>query len=423
MTSPTYLYPQMPTGLPDLEPELLSHLNAHIDALRAAIQSQPEGFLPFDQFMQLCLYAPQWGYYTAGSTKFGSDMPTGDFTTAPELTPLFGQAVAQQAAQVLDQCVAAGHPPIILEFGAGTGALAAPIIHTLQADYPELQYWILELSPTLRARQQERLTPFIQDGMTIHWLEQLPESFAGCILANEVMDAMPVHWLTRTETGIAEYGVCFDPRSTGPVPFALTQRPADEDLAQLARQRLPDIEGYSSEINLHAEGWIRALGDWLSCGAALIIDYGFPQHEFYHEQRHEGTLMCHFRHHAHDQPLIYPGLQDITAHVDFTALADAALDAQLEVYGYINQGAFLLNCGLAQQLEALHQALGADANPNSDDEQTRQWTQIVGACQKLLSESEMGELFKVLAIGKGLQPPLLGFHHGDRRDRLAPPEF
>src|SRR5690625_4154940 len=252
--------------------------------------------------------------------------------------------------------------------------------------------------------------------MTIHWLEQLPESFAGCILANEVMDAMPVHWLTRTETGIAEYGVCFDPRSTGPVPFALTQRPADEDLAQLARQRLPDIEGYSSEINLHAEGWIRALGDWLSCGAALIIDYGFPQHEFYHEQRHEGTLMCHFRHHAHDQPLIYPGLQDITAHVDFTALADAALEAQLEVYGYSSQANFLLNCGLPQLLQAQQQQL-QDNSPN-DEQYNRQWAQIVGASQTLLSESEMGELFKVIALGKGLTPPLIGFLRGDRRDRL-----
>lgn len=417
MTTPTHSYPQMPTGLPDLEPELLSQLNAHIEALRAAMQSQPKGFLPFEQFMQLCLYAPQWGYYTAGSTKFGSKTPTGDFTTAPELTPLFGQAVAQQAAQILEQCVDAGQPPVVLEFGAGTGALAAPIIHTLQADFPALQYWILEISPSLRARQEIRLQPYIDAGINVRWLDQLPDSFIGCILAHEVMDAMPVHWLERTENGIHEYGVCFDERSTGPVPFALTQRPAQDDLAQLAHQRLPTIDGYRSEINLHAEGWVRALGDWLTYGAALIIDYGFPQHEYYHPQRHEGTLMCHFRHHAHDQPLIYPGLQDITAHVDFTALADAALEAQLDVYGYINQGAFLLNCGLAQQLERLHSELGSSTDP----ELTRQWAHIAGACQKLLSESEMGELFKVLAIGKGLQPPLLGFIRGDRRDRLAPP--
>lgn len=417
MTTPSHSYPQMPTGLPDLEPELLSHLNAHIDALRAAMQSQPEGFLPFDQFMQLCLYAPEWGYYTAGSTKFGSQTPTGDFTTGPELTPLFGQAVAQQAAQVLEQCVAAGHPPIALEFGAGTGALAAPLIQTLQIDFPTLQYWILEISPSLRARQEAHLQPYIDAGVQVRWLDQLPDSFAGCILANEVMDAMPVHWLEQTQNGVIEYGVCFDERSTGPVPFALTQRPAEKDLAHLALQRLPDIDGYRSEINLHAEGWVRALGDWLTYGAALIIDYGFPQHEYYHSQRHEGTLMCHFRHHAHDQPLIYPGLQDITAHVDFTALADAALEAQLDVYGYINQGAFLLNCGLAQQLELLHAELGA----GTDEELTRQWTHIAGACQKLLSESEMGELFKVLAIGKEMQPPLLGFIRSDRRDRLAPP--
>lgn len=417
MTTPTPIYPKMPTGLPDLEPELLSRLNQHIDALRAAIESQPEGFLPFDQFMQLCLYAPQWGYYTAGSTIFGGDVPTGDFTTAPELTPLFGQAVAQQAAQILDQCTAHGHPPIILEFGAGTGALAAPVIASLKDQFPNLEYWILELSPTLRARQQEHLQSYIDSGITVRWLDQLPESFAGCILANEVMDAMPVHWLERIHDTVLEYGVCFDPNSNGPVPFGLTSRPAKEELSQLAQQRMPAIEGYRSEINLHAEGWIRAMGDWLKFGAALIIDYGFPQHEYYHPQRHEGTLMCHFRHHSHDQPLIYPGLQDITAHVDFTALADAALEAQLEVYGYTNQGTFLLNCGIAQQLEILHAELGTSA----DEEQSRHWTRIAGACQKLLSESEMGELFKVLAIGKGIEPPLLGFFRGDRRDRLAPP--
>lgn len=417
MNTSTPIYPHMPTGLPDLESELLNRLNHHIDELRTHIQAQPDGFLPFEQFMQLCLYAPQWGYYTAGSTKFASHTPTGDFTTGPELTPLFGHAVAQQVRQILEQCVAQNHPPIILEFGAGTGALAAPIIAQLQTQFPDLQYWILELSPSLRARQQERLNPYQETGITLRWLDTLPESFAGCILANEVMDAMPIHYLERTAHTVLEYGVCFDSEAPGPVPFALHRRPASPTLTHLAQQRFPDIEGYRSEINLNAEGWVRALGDWLTFGAALIIDYGFPQHEYYHPQRHEGTLMCHFRHHAHDQPLIYPGLQDITAHVDFTALADAALEAQLDVYGYSNQGSFLLNCGIAQQLEQIYARLDID----NQVQHAQQWTQIASACQKLLAESEMGELFKVLAIGTGLTPPLLGFMQGDRRDQLAPP--
>lgn len=422
MRESVVIHPQLPTGLPDLEPELLPELNAHIETLRLLISEQDAGFLPFDQYMQQCLYAPNWGYYTAGSTKFGSELPTGDFTTAPELSPLFGQSLAQQVKQILDQCVEAGHAPVILEFGAGTGALAASLIDSLANQYANLEYCILELSPSLRARQQQRLGADSQAdnnsyrGVKLRWLDQLPEHFAGCIVANEVLDAMPVYWLRRQGTEIHQYGVQFAPHTQGPVPFVLRTQPITGEVARVANERFPQIDGYSSELNLAAEAWVHALGQWLDFGAALIIDYGFPQHEYYHPQRGQGTLMCHFRHHAHDQPLIYPGLQDITAHVDFTALADAALEAQLEVYGYSSQANFLLNCGLPQLLQAQQQQL-QDNSPN-DEQYNRQWAQIVGASQTLLSESEMGELFKVIALGKGLTPPLIGFLRGDRRDRL-----
>lgn len=418
--SVTIATPHIPKGLPPLEPELLPLVSQHIEHIKQHIEAQPDGFLAFDEFMQLCLYAPEWGYYTGGSVKFAQHLPTGDFTTAPELSPLFGQSLSNQIAQVLTQCQAAGHPPVILEFGAGTGALAESLIISLKAQFPDLHYWILEPSPSLQHRQQQRLSSC---GVLVRWLTELPKQFIGCVIANEVLDAMPVHWvqraLTPAENGshpILELGVRYAPQTTAPVPFELLARPAQKALATIAAERLPDIAGYSSELNLQAEAWIRSLGEWLDFGAALLIDYGFPQHEYYHPQRHEGTLMCHFRHHAHDQPLIHPGLQDITAHVDFTALADAALEAQLEVYGYTSQASFLLNCGIGKHLEALYQQLNTDHHP----ERMPHWVQTVSASQQLLQESEMGELFKVLMIGRALEPPFLGFLSGDRRDRLAP---
>lgn len=411
--------PQLPSGLPRLEPELTATLQVHIEQVRHHIEAQPEGFLPFDEFMQLCLYAPQWGYYTAGSTKFAQELPSGDFTTAPQLSPLFGQTLAGQVAQILTQCQqATGRTPVILEFGAGTGALAETLIVTLGEQFPDLQYCILEPSPNLQHRQRERLA---RVSSQVRWLEHLPEQFVGCVVANEVLDAMPVHLLRRADMpneegqhAIQELGVTHAPNAHAPVPFALQARPAQGQLKTVAERRLPDLAGYVSEVNLQAEAWIRSLGTWLHTGAALLIDYGFPQHEYYHPQRHEGTLMCHFRHHAHDQPLVYPGLQDITAHIDFTAMADAALAARLEVYGYSSQALFLLDCGLTHHLETLYQQLDPEHHP----ERMPHWIHNAQASQTLLQESEMGELFKVLMVGKGLEPPFMGFRSGDRRDRL-----
>lgn len=398
--------PVYPNGLPQLEPELLPLLDQHHGSLQTLIQ-QHNGFLPFDQWMQAALYAPFIGYYTGGSTKFHR---SGDFTTAPELSPLFGQSLARQIAGVLEQT----QTQQVLEFGAGSGALAESILTALQQQgLTSVCYFILELSPSLRARQQERLAHF---GTQVQWLDQLPTAFKGAVVANEVLDAMPVHLVQRgPDNQILELGVELNPHlnASSVSPFRLNSRPANEELTTIAQGRLPLIPGYRSEINLQAESWIRAMGDWLQQGAAFLIDYGFAQHEYYHVQRHTGTLMCHFRHFAHDEALILPGLQDITAHVDFTAMADAALEAQLDVLGYTTQAYFLMNCGITQDLEAIHQLID-----RSNPKHVQRWAQQVHAVQTLLSEAEMGELFKVLALGKNISAPLLGFITRDRRDFL-----
>lgn len=398
--------PIYPHGLPQLEPELWPLLDQHHQTLGALIQ-QHNNFLPFDQWMQAALYAPVIGYYTGGSTKFHR---AGDFTTAPELSPLFGQSVAKQILPILQH----SDSETVLEFGAGSGALAEAIITSLQqTGLRSVRYLILELSPSLRARQQERLAAF---GDQVQWLDQLPTAFKGAVVANEVLDAMPIHLVQRdTDLQVLELGVSLNPNKNehSPSPFLLSARPASGALASLADARLPLIPGYRSEINLQAESWIQAMGQWLEQGAALLIDYGFAQHEFYHVQRHMGTLMCHFRHFAHDEALILPGFQDITAHVDFTAIADAALAADLDVMGYTSQAHFLMNCGITQDLNVLH-----DLIDRSNPKHLQRWTQQVQAVQTLLSEAEMGELFKVLALGKNIPTPLLGFMMRDRRDFL-----
>jgi len=408
-----------PSGLPLPDPDSLGHSNDVARHLAAAIDATPDGFLPFEQWMHLALYAPGLGYYAAGSAKFGGDLPTGDFTTAPELTPLFGQTLAQQVAQILG---IAGSVQV-LEFGAGSGALASAVIPALRRLGIEPEYQILEVSADLRQRQQARLAPLQAN---VVWLDSLPQAFRGCVLANEVLDAMPATLFRWDEDGsLAELGVRLCPATEQasdqamPRGFKLAGRPASNALRAAVSARMPALPGYCSEINLQAEAWISQMGNWLERGAALLIDYGFPQREYYHPQRAEGTLMCHFRHHTHTQPLIYPGLQDITTHVDFTAMADAALAAGLGVYGYTSQARFLMNAGLpallahqgqpeSQHSPAAHAAPIAAAAHAS----------MLSAINKLTAESEMGELFKVLAIGRGLDQPLQGFMRGDRRDRL-----
>jgi SAM-dependent MidA family methyltransferase len=324
------------------------------------------------------------------------NVPAGDFVTAPQLTPLFGQVLAMQAAQILQQAGTLD----VLEFGAGTGALAATVIEALDARGLAVRYFIVEVSADLRARQQQALAGL---GNRVQWLDGLPQAFEGCVLANEVLDAMPVQLFRWDDNGQLQVrGVAIDENGA----FIWADRPADAQFAQSMALRMPALAGYVSEAGLQAEAWMRGMGQWLKKGAALLVDYGFPQREYYHPQRAGGTLMCHLRHHAHADPFVAPGLQDITAHVDFTAMADAALEGGLDVLGYTTQARFLMNAGLIELLATL--------DPND----TRNYARSVAPVQKLLSEAEMGELFKVLAVGRGLDEPLIGFTRGDRRGTL-----
>jgi len=392
-------------------------------------EAGPQG-LSFSRWMHAALYDPLAGYYAGAPLKFGAPSAAadaalqGDFVTAPQLTPWFGRALARQISPILSSL----GTPHILEFGAGSGALAEHLLHALLPDFPDLRYFILDVSPDLAQRQQERLAPFANH---VQWLASLPQAFEGCIIANEVLDAMPVslfewgddenlyelHVINRDnkdrDTESLPEGSDNLPPSgadSGDSPpasgFEFLRVPASPALDQAVRARMPALPGYRSEINLQAESWMTGMGQWLERGVALLIDYGFPAHEYYHPQRSQGTLMCHLLHHAHSHPLLFPGIQDITAHVDFTAMADAALAGGLEVLGYTSQARFLLNCGLLQMLGEL------DASDTAD------YARQIGPVQKLLSEAEMGELFKVLAVGKQVDLDLLGFAAGDRRHRL-----
>lgn len=390
-----------PANLPPLSAAAQAHSDATAAHLRAAIAANG-GWLPFDHWMAEALYAPGLGYYAAGNVKLadgGDDarMPAGDFVTAPQLTPLFARTVARQAAQVLAQT----QTQAVLEFGAGTGALAEGVLRELDTlGLGQTRYLILEVSADLRARQAARLAPF---GDRVQWLDALPSAFAGCVLANEVLDAMPVSLFCWDAAGtVQERGVALDADGG----FVWEDRPAPPAMAAAVAARMPGLPGYVSEINLQGEAWIAAMGSWLERGAALLVDYGFPRSEYYHPQRAGGTLMCHLRHHAHGDPFTAPGLQDITAHVDFTAMADAALEAGLQVLGYTSQARFLMNAGLMDLLAQL------------DPSDAQQYAQAVAPVQKLLSEAEMGELFKVLAVGRGIAEPLAGFARGDRLGKL-----
>jgi SAM-dependent MidA family methyltransferase len=388
--------------LPSVDPDSL----AHSQRLHAVISRQIEaarGWISFADFMAAALYAPGLGYYTAGMQKFGA---IGDFVTAPELTPLFAQALARQAAQIMSMSA-----PHILEAGAGSGRLAADLLLALEAlDALPESYNILEISPDLRHRQRALLEQQVPHLLhRVVWQDDLPDHFSGLALGNEVLDAMPVHCVTWQDGAILERGVTLDADGQ----FQWRRRPATGRLLQEAKsiaEKYPLPSGFEgvafeSEIALVAPAWAAAWGERLAQGCLLLVDYGFPRREFYHPDRRGGTLMCHYRHWAHPDPLILPGLQDITAHVDFTALIAAAYPAGLELLGYTNQAQFLLNCGLLDDLAALE-----PGGPS--------YFKAASAAQKLIAPHEMGELFKVIAMGKGMDAPLMGFARGDKSHTL-----
>jgi SAM-dependent MidA family methyltransferase len=342
-----------------------------IDRIRQEI-AVAGGWIPFARYMELALQ----GYYGRGDQQFGAQ---GDFVTAPELGSLFGRTLARQLREIEGP---------ILELGAGSGALAETLSKEL-----EHEYLILETSGALRARQAARL------GGKVKFLDRLPVAFRGVVIANEVVDAMPVHAVRWNDKGVFERGVAFSEK-----PF-WEERPASGALLEAARA-IEVPSPYESEIGLAGQAWMRSLAQCLAEGVIFIIDYGFPSREYYHPQRSMGTLMCHARHRAHGDPFERPGEQDITAHVDFSALARAARERGLEVLGYATQAQFLVNCGITEVL--------AQANI----ENALHYAPIAAEAQQLLSPAEMGELFKVLAVGRGVKQPLVGFSRGERSNTL-----
>lgn len=400
----------MSAHLPPPTPEALAHSEMVARRIRDEIEKSG-GWIPFARYMELALYAPGLGYYAGGAAKFGG---AGDFVTAPELSSLFGRTLARVAAEVLRQT--GGD---ILELGAGSGRLAVDVLGELERlECLPARYLILEVSPDLRQRQRAlftELAPHLVE--CVVWLDALPAHFRGVILANEVLDALPVHLLHWTPEGVSERGVAWS--GTG---FAWADRPIASPALAEAVARLPvtasgrnghsgasrnpeatadwtpafagvtGSHAYLSEVNLAAPALIASLAGCLEQGVMLFADYGFSRAGYYHPQRHQGTLKVHYRHHSLDAPFFLPGLADITAHVDFTAIAEAAGAAGLDLLGYATQGRFLLDAGLLGLMSTM--------TPGTPD-----YLRAAQAVQKLVQPHEMGELFKVMVLGRGVEAP------------------
>jgi len=380
--------------LPAPSADALAH-SQRVIAHLAALIDDAGGWIPFSRFMEAALYAPSLGYYAAGAMKFGA---AGDFVTAPELTPLFSRTLAHAIAPVLAET-----DGDVLELGAGSGKLAADLLGELEriGTLPS-RYCILEVSADLRQRQQETLArerPHL--AQRVQWLETLPTHYSGVILGNEVLDALPVELVHWTATEPLERGVALEGEA-----FVWRERSITDPTLHARAGTLNLAPGYISEINLAAAGLIASLAQCLARGLILMIDCGFGESEYYHPQRHMGTLRAHYRHHALDDPFYLPGLCDLTAHVDFSAVTRAGEAAGLTLAGYASQASFLLNSGLTELLMDVSPADAAAYLPQAN------------AVQRLVSPAEMGELFKAIALTKGAVTPLAGFSRGDRRHSL-----
>jgi SAM-dependent MidA family methyltransferase len=389
-------------------PALSAEEETHSRAVTALIRERVAaagGWIPFDRFMELALYAPGLGYYSAGSVKLG---PGGDFATAPEISDLFSRCVARQCAQVL----AGGGE--ILEVGAGTGRMGAVILESLAAlGKLPAQYAILEVSADLAERQRQRLGKLPREiRERVVWLERLPERpINGVILANEVLDALPCRRFTlrggaARELGVAEEDAPASERDTG---FIEREAAADEHLASAAATLLRELpsplpEGYTSEICLRVAPWIAGVAACLGRGLMLMFDYGLPRAHYYHPQRTAGTLRCHFKQRVHDDPYINIGVQDITAWVDFTRVAEAAVACGLDVSGFCTQAAFLLGTGVEQFV--------------AESTDTVEHARLAGEARRLLLPGEMGEAFKVMALTRDCEVALQGFALQDLRQSL-----
>lgn len=364
--------------------------SANLQTLLAEEIKKYGNWIPFSRFMELVLYAPQYGYYTGGSHKIGND---GDFITAPTLTPLFARTLARQLQELLPQT--AGN---IYEFGAGTGQLAADLLNNLSDGIN--RYYIIEISPELAARQKDLIQTLApQAAQKIVHLSALPETFDGIIIGNEVLDAMPVEIIRKDEGGSFEHvGVCLDNDR-----FTYSARPLhDLQLSALASLYFPKISSpYTSELHPQQYAFIRTLASRLEHGCMIFIDYGFDAAQYYHPQRNQGTLIGHYRHHVIHNPFDFIGLADLTAHVNFTDIAQAGTDAGLDLIGYLPQSHFLLNLGITELLAQTGQTDSAA------------YIREAAAVQKLIDQHEMGELFKVIAFGKNINIDWTGFCFGD----------
>jgi SAM-dependent MidA family methyltransferase len=389
-----------PDSLPAPGPSALAQSEALVAQIRAELETAG-GWLPFDRYMERALYAPGLGYYSGGARKFGLRGDDGsDFVTAPELSPLFAATLARPLAEALQ----ASGTRDVMEFGAGTGKLAAGVLNALDALGTAFDsYSIVDLSGELRERQRETIeaaAPAL--AAKVRWLDALPERFEGVVIGNEVLDAMPVRLFAFTGGVWHERGVVWRDEA-----FAFADRPvsAAADIAFLSSIETAG-DDYVTETHEAASAFTRTICAMLARGAAFFIDYGFPRHEYYHAQRAQGTLMCHYRHRAHGDPFLYPGLQDITAHVEFTGIAEAGVEAGADLSGFTSQARFLLNARITEVLSEI------------DPTDTARFLPAANAVQKLLSEAEMGELFKVIAFSRGLDDTLQAFSSGDRSHTL-----
>ena len=358
--------------------------------------------MPFDRYMERALYAPGLGYYSGGSVKFGRRAEDGsDFVTAPELSPLFAQTLARPIAQALE----ASGTHHVIEFGAGTGKLASGLLNALSALGAQFdRYSIVDLSGELRERQRETIEAQAPEmAARVRWLDALPEQFEGVVVGNEVLDAMPVRLFARAGGQWHERGVAM---KDGALHFEDRAVHSTHDAAFLRDLEIDGDDDYVTETHEAALAFTRTVCTMLTRGAAILIDYGFPRHEYYHAQRTQGTLMCHYRHRAHGDPFLYPGLQDITSHVEFTGIAEAGVDTGADLLGYTSQARFLMNAGITEVLSAI------------DPSDVPNFLPAANAVQKLLSEAEMGELFKVIAFSRGIDGTLDAFVRGDRSHTL-----
>ncbi len=388
----------MQPTLPNPDSDSAAHAQQVADHLRGIIGT---GSISFARFMQEALYAPGLGYYAAGSAKFG---PAGDFVTAPEVSPVFGRIVARQCAEV----IAGIEDADVLEFGAGSGRLAADVLSALaKLEQLPRRYYILEVSPDLRERQQRLLASELADLVDrVEWLSELPQGFRGVVIANEVLDAMPVERFVKREGEVVRLAVATDGNE-----FNWVEAEAPQSLRAAVGGVEADIgyelaDGYKSEINLAGPAWISDIAQTVELGAILLFDYGLPRREYYAPERSDGWLRCHFRHHAHNDPLILTGIQDLTAWVDFSAIAAAAVESGLDILGYQPQASFLLGGGLDEEMRGF-------ANLSMPEQ-----AQLSGQIKTLTLPGEMGENFKCIALGRGDVAVPSAFQFADRTQTL-----